>query len=1468
MDLILFGLGRLKALLQGTQEYNDNDRKTSTNKEKHISSSLISRASPLLKKPLMHVSTATVLSLMLIFVSCSEQKEMPADFQENQPAGYKITDLTKGYGALEDAYDSIDAGGTNDRLTDAIDNSESDFEISSYGFSDTLSNPAVPLQELIRTDLAALVGKLVDPSARHHEKSGVDAVFEGTASQNRENFYAFLDKVDSDGVQVPDDYISGMLYRLLDYLSASIPGDPETDPDKEWLKKQADDLKEDVQDVGFQEDFVDITKLLTKLLIQTDYPVWVDAADQPVDKDYIDPGQHRSLGLGNAVRGTIDLATWLNRAEVDPETRELLHGLIKSAANILDPTLEDGLGLKLRRLVENLEVYFTKGGAIYEVDPIYSENSAERYSDSELGQTIREMAPVLQQLFVRSDRDNAMIKKTDAPVYPLELMVENLRSIGFDPDTIDVERSIDDLLHYDLWGRNRKTNSDAYPASMLESLLFLTQLTANHGWKDGGNTTEIVDADDVRSLHGHGAYTEELTLSDSLFSIHMRKDNVQGTLSIYDLAFNAGSGNNIYRSKNSFTLAQVNDLYDGYIEDDSGASLPDDVDYRFFYNQDYGVLNFLAGPGLGDLGAPDGGNPNGWTSGSSTGAELMNKYRGYSPNGMNEGQLAAWTMGWGVRACFGGEGPYYYADPDAETVTVNGQLYRKYLRPDGRIYAYVSLDGEQYLYPQDPTGGDVADDDSETPLIDGQPQRDNRYKAQWHSDSYMIRYQADLTTAEYRYATVDNSSGDAVAIDIDSDDLDHAAGRLTYNELVAENDPARACASPEEAFYRNFQWLMTEKKMVLVIPMYLNYFNYMESGLFEIMECNGYAGLANLRKYAANHYWAKKQTTGISEIPGDYRMEVVSKFINIENSEDVEKLMGPEAVYDIFTDCGTSTPAIVGHNLPALYRVAFPLSPTMNRGNDITDKVLGSKEFVVGDANWNNRNAFPSILFSLLAGLRENTPDIESGHRPDGIDSGMRTFLNQTALLTKPLFYYNKASATKAPQNSLIPRVAGSGADEVYQGLPFLRSGADFYDTGLPETYYGSDRERAFYQPAQIRTLLNVMIDSDLTETETRCDGILPLVTQTRTLTNLFKMVLHPSNEGEQTTLLQQFLSGMEQIVTAMKFSKGPMTKINASPESGKDLVYPDWMFSRDVNEDATGAYTAYSPLAVRQDDIDLDEILDFIIGQDTFDANGDGSIDPDEEGDGLADFPDCRAENSGDPVPNPDSLFCKPHADEYDRTWEDFYDLADTLGDLLHEDLPNEDRPSCITQNLLYIMDRFLARDQRYTSEEISGMLYSIGKLFGHYDAVNSKWVYQGEGEPGFNDIYNMLTVRVPAIHDAVVATEMDPAAATAAGGASAGFYGYGDHYYSQLLFIAKMTGSDGLVQFLLNTVTAPQRWGDILDDANFFLSTCPDIIASDSELWPTVVQLLQDMGGAIGRTKNSDAVNDVISDYGFQVN
>ncbi len=1329
-----------------------------------------------------------VLICLCVLCACSE-KEMPDDFQTNHSAGFELMELFYGFGSLEAAWNNIDPEGVNERLERAINKDIDEFEIFSRCFADILGDSAQPVSELVKTDLGNTIARLIDTKTIHLPKENIGAFYTNQGEAYRSEFYSFLDNMTGSGTQVPDGYFNLMNKKIIDYLIDSIPQENGAIR-KAWLNEKMTDMMEELRDDEFQEDFTDLSKLLGRLLIRSDYPMWIDGNGIPLNHVDIDSSVHKNLNLGNAAEGTPSIVLWLNRVVKNPQTREAFHTMVQGLANIFDPDPGAETGQKLRDLICNLEDHFTVGGEVYDFDPVYSENSDKIYSDAELGQSVRELFPSLMQLFLRSDRQNAIIEEKDGKkVYPMDLAGRNLRGMGFDPDTIDVDRSIYDMLRYDVWGRDRLNDNNAWPASFFESLIFLTHATSHHGWKKA-DTNEVTNSSDPRADHGHGTYIEDLTLNDSLFSIKTHKT---ADLGIYDISLQQTDGNHIYRTKTSFRKSEIDGLY-------SGTVTGGDKDYRLFYDQDYGVLQFLAGPGPGDLGTPDGGNPDGNSVG-------LNQYFAYAPKGLHETQLSSWTMGWGVRACFGGEGPYYYADPDAQTVNTGGQIYYKYFRPDGKVYALVNSDRTSYLYPTE--DGDAEDEDTAKLPYNYRRQRANRYKSQWQSDYYMSHY-SGLMGEEYY--TIDNSSGDTVIKQVS--DAGDQAGCLTYRESVTETDPDRACASQEEAFFRNFQWVMTEKKMVLIIPLYLELelsgIGLGKGVVFQILECHGWSGLADIRIFEDNHVWAKKGESGNSTIPGDYRMEVVS---NVNGLGSI--LVNTNTIYNNTLDCGNATPSIVGHNLPALYRLGFPRSPEIYRGNGVYDKELGSKDFEVGDEIWNKRNAFMPMLFSLLAGLREYTPEYDPDSKP-GINSGMRSFLNSQSLLIKPLFYYRR-DIGDYPRNTWVPRVYGTSHYGDFEGDPFLQSSAEFYNN-TPDAWYGSWEERRHYQPAVKKSLLNMLIDSDLTDPEKRCNGLLPLLAETKTISSLMKVLLEPSSEA----------FNLEQVLSAVKFTKGELIRINESPAANKGAVFPDWMFAKGVEEtkDIYGAYTQYTN--VRKEDFILDDLLDVMIGYD--------AIDDEHTGYGLAEFPDEK---------------------HYDEDWEEFNEDVEILSHLVHEN-----SQFGVTQNLLSMIDRMFGKDEAYTSNEISGFLYSLGKLFAYYDSDQNRWVYQGQNE--FNDIYNILALRLPVIHDIILLKEVD---FLSSDGAAVIESQPGDNYYAQLVMISNMFAEDGLVEFLLNTVTVPYNWETILFDLDLFLGSFV-IVDPDTPLWPTLANLLNDMGKAAGDAQDNVALDGLYEEYGFQVN
>ncbi|MCP4633532.1 MAG: hypothetical protein GY855_11445, partial [candidate division Zixibacteria bacterium] len=240
------------------------------------------------------------------------------------------------------------------------------------------------------------------------------------------------------------------------------------------IKKDMQDLMDDINDPDYQEDFIDLSKLLGRLFIQSDTSMWVNKAtkDTVSDVDAIDPQIHEDLDIGNAVEGQHLLMLWLNKMINNPETRELLQGIVKELADIFDPDPGVDNGSKLRPLIYALEDHFTKGGEVYDSDPSYHTDNDEIYTNAELGETIKDIFPFLMQLSMRSDRPNSIVSdKDNEKFYPMQRMMANLNTIKWDPDTANLEKSVYHMLRHDIFGRDRVTDPDANHISHFEHLL-------------------------------------------------------------------------------------------------------------------------------------------------------------------------------------------------------------------------------------------------------------------------------------------------------------------------------------------------------------------------------------------------------------------------------------------------------------------------------------------------------------------------------------------------------------------------------------------------------------------------------------------------------------------------------------------------------------------------------------------------------------------------------------------------------------------------------------------------------------------------------------------------------------------------------------------------------------------------------------------------------------------------------------
>ncbi len=638
-------------------------------------------------------------------LSCSDS-EMEAFQANDPPAEFSIFNVFAGYGSLEKAWDSIPSEEWNQHITGLLN-----FD---HGDSATFLRVTGEILETnlgVLDDMKETLRLIVDTEEWYNPGNPIDHFYNGTPVQYQEQFYGLMEELGSGSASpVPSlgHSVVGILRTVTGYLLNN-----KTDIEIEDAMNSLVDGVEDLE----RGDFIDLMELAGKALVAADYPMWLDESGDLIT-GYGSMGSGTSSGMGNMAKGIHSFVTGLIKMTESESSldRNSLYDLLDDVKGLMSPEKAP----IMKYLISNLEDYFTEGGAAYEANPEYSIDNSIFYSDAELKKSLREAMAGITILFTRDDRNGSLLNKPGSKEYVIGRVIDAVDDIYIDFGTAQISESLYDMLRFDSFGRDRLTDPEAYPASFLESFLFLGAVTTNFGWKHGGSTNELNglggDYDDVGNAHGHGEYTGELSLNDSLFAIKSKETGLLGiTAGTYDLAFADNETwhreDHIFRSRDRFTSGEKND-------------------YKLYYDHDYGALMFTSGACVGDMGSPDGGNPSGGDGATK------NAYKPYAGNGISETNLAAWTIGWIVRGAWEGEGPYYYKDPNAEYDTINGFTGKKYYRPNGKIYALVSDTG-CYYYPAD------GDD----PGIDyGAPDFDNSQYGLWGAKRRILYGLEQITT--------------------------------------------------------------------------------------------------------------------------------------------------------------------------------------------------------------------------------------------------------------------------------------------------------------------------------------------------------------------------------------------------------------------------------------------------------------------------------------------------------------------------------------------------------------------------------------------------------------------------------------------------------------------------------------------------------------------------------------------------
>ncbi|MCX7677826.1 MAG: hypothetical protein N2316_01265 [Spirochaetes bacterium] len=1232
------------------------------------------------------------------------------------------------------------------------------------------------------------------------------------------NLYDFLDDASAADLDLGDDVLE-ILQKVVGYIKDIHGSEIETVMDDllaflqqtEWpsLKSQLPLIQEGTG----------------KLLVRTNSTIMDGATDTK---------------LGKAVDGMdILLAGVRDIAQNDPDAREALYEVIREIGNVLTAKV----GSKefrdiLRELMINLEDYATQGGSIYASNTNYYNDSSGvgtgYYVNTELRNAMRLMLPSLKLLFFRakgsweSRPDYSIVKDATNGESPVEMLSKALYdlkkhcAIDFsDFSKFQVEPSLKRMVEYNGLGQLRSGAS--YKVSYLDHLLYTLKMANEFGFLTRKvNTNPYNDSlepyqnnhrsgfENNGNIGGltarlHGVPVDGImTINDSLYSMTSGQKEGRSSsqnftmwwLGAYNLAldvrvsggswsgktgglvtsttlWNRGQGDYVFRSKGSFTTSEASN-------------------YKFYLGSDFPTLALLSGACAGDAGIPNGGRsgitP---TSNDTTVGHAQNDFRTYYPyvgNGLGELNTGRWTMGWIARACWEGEGPYYYdpakdpekAKKDVPTVVISGTTYNVYYRPDGRIYALRSQKDGSYFYPVD--GGNDVKDPSNTQL-GTYWLRENRYRAVWDTDHYLIRsthinyhdgnnhppsgwtgYYAPNKVVgtgntglnRYRMHSLEGTTGRNQYGD-DKDAYASASGALRFWEKIAESDPARACASQEEAMFRNFQWLMLEKKFVFIMPMTsfvriqavamgmetctMNL--YIDTPVFTIIEANGLVGIATARKTGSVGTWVIKGTEGTdidrtqpngvnygdSFELGDGRLWVLvkedSSYDNIMGIADGD-YVDIGTIWNTILGTGNVLPNVIGENIVAVARLGFLQS------SYVASNVTGS----AWEDVWKIRNKLLPVVIALAGTLHG-----KSYYEPPASGN-----------------WYNFASTNhKYPLKYLGDAISALASPLVrYYKTPYSGASKGWFVPQMEvATFTGYNNNFGFFTPRPVsatpdfkpksglRTVANL-----LTENSTAAaDGLIPALANTKIVSKLliflqqtgqygtgvlpiYTDIDKTSSDYTKWSARRKIFYGLEQILARSKSSQS----IEYTNNYGTTLTYPSWFFTK-------GSV-----------DVDIDIALDETIGADSIDK-------------GIAVFVDYR-----DPS----------HPKYKGYNWNNFNKLIRGVGEILGETGTTTGK-YCIADNIINVLDKSLT-GFTVTDAHLKSLRHTLGTQMYQYNGTS--WTIP-------QNLKNLVTSNLPAL--------LTP---------------FDGEYLDLLTVATNLLQDNGWVDYVITNISSSWSWEAIIND------------------------------------------------------
>ncbi|TGM05358.1 hypothetical protein [Leptospira jelokensis] len=452
-------------------------------------------------------------------------------------------------------------------------------------------------------------------------------------------------------------------------------------------------------------------------------------------------------------------------------------------------------GTSLKELLINLEDYYTPQGTKF--NTIYSDPN----HSSQIHFFLKDFIINLRQIIVPPT--NLIKNQNDSYISNI---AESYHKLRFTSSLKKANDSFYQMLSADLFGRNRTLDVYGESISLLEHLLFTIGVTNDFGYYWSNDPFEP----QIESSSGG-----VITLGDSLFSLSSKLKSV----------------GIVVRNANANSATQV-------------LSLP---------NSDLAIQN---GDSVFGIGIPNGTIV---TAANTTSVQLSNQTT-YTLNNSpvtfkrstsisNLGISAAiWNSAISGRVKKNGvvenvnlnTAVLSRIENDVILSNANDPIYSKTLPWILASFSSVLYSGQGPYYNQN-----RKNDLGQIETVDGRV-----YKDSFGND---LIYQKEWNTSKYKIGVRNSENGEVRGVGlggIEYPEFDSSNGSDYHITEINIPENERAVGSDEEAFYKNFYWLMYQKRYVIVVPVALEALgDTIQDAVYIVIIANGLKGLIDVKPY-------------------------------------------------------------------------------------------------------------------------------------------------------------------------------------------------------------------------------------------------------------------------------------------------------------------------------------------------------------------------------------------------------------------------------------------------------------------------------------------------------------------------------------------------------------------------------------------------------------------------------------------